>query len=57
MEKQEHGETIVDGNHDLRKSGHDGNEKSVAEKTKERREEKGRDNADPIVEENDEKGR
>lgn len=50
MEKQKHGETIVDANHDRK-------EKTIAEKTKERREEKARDNADAIVEENDENGR
>jgi len=56
MEKQENGETIVEGNHDHGK-GHDGSEKTIAEKTAEQRKERGRDNADPIVEENDETGR
>ncbi|WP_346906614.1 hypothetical protein [uncultured Roseibium sp.] len=43
MDKQKHGKTIVEGNH-----GRD--KKTDAEKTRERREEKGRDNADMIVE-------
>lgn len=49
MEDQKHGKTIVDGNH-----GRD--KKTDAEKTIERREEKARDDAGPIVEENDENG-
>tara|TARA_Y100000815_G_scaffold222091_1_gene208556 strand:+ start:25602 stop:25754 length:153 start_codon:yes stop_codon:yes gene_type:complete len=47
MDKHKHGETIVEGNH-----GRD--RKTDAEKTEERREEKSRDKAGPIVEENDE---
>ena len=50
MDKDKHGKTIVEGNH-----GRDA--KTDAEKTRERREEKGRDNADMIVEENDENRR